>query len=94
MQAMKLFEGKEGLLHSFLISRCYGCQFHAPMGLLQGKDLPVRATKGCLGPSAAARSLVTILTELSWLQYIQIWYQIHVDKKVILLTHNKIFNSG
>jgi len=67
VQGMKLFEGEEELLHSFLISRWYGCQFQAPMALLQGKDLPVQATEGCLGPLALARSLVTIMTELSWL---------------------------
>ena len=42
VQAMKLFEGEEELLHSFLISRLYGCQFHAPLALLQGKGLLVR----------------------------------------------------
>jgi len=51
------------------------------MAFLQGKDLPVRATEGCWGPLAAARGLVTILTELSWLSYIHIWYQINVYKK-------------
>jgi len=54
---MELFEREEELLNSFLITRWYGCQFHAPMAWLQGKDLPVRATEGCVGPLAAALSL-------------------------------------